>query len=517
MAETGKKMGDYTPLESNKKAYFFGDGEGGVVAVGKTEAGGKKTNRLVKLSDIAGDTEWSVTRNTSGNTPDIGINVGMAYDINIGGTSKLVNMYDSNVKAGYDPSAGGTSIEPPLHLGQLWFDDHSGHQENPDVYVATGTSANSQWKLLHKGGGTTGQVLTKTATGEAWADAPKELPATTSADAGKALHVGSDGAPVFKFAELRQMPDVVQQSASDNGHIFTNNTYTKVILKYNTDQDLYSPQVKLASDELLNCIIDIYIDSTYSLDGHDLFIMFDIQRNGGSLKQIARPLTGDHFKHLEKGSYVRVYALGDSWSAQVGIPWNTPGWLPCQLVPPAEAGDNGKMLQVLDTNGTLGWGVGIPAPANGDVGKVLTASTSEGHLVAAWESASGGGGGSGGRTKVSIDVSNSEYVSISGNTYNITIPANNSYVMLSNLPDSYEKDLDFILPSVAETEVVDVVIEGCGRARNDVYVKNSQGQYLHKICEDDTGGKSNIEIDTYFQVLVLGEYSYRFFVERPLS
>ncbi len=277
MAESGKKMGDYTPLESNKKEYFFGDGEGGVVAVGKTEAAGEKTNPLVKLSDIAGD----------------------------------------------------------------------------------------------------------------------KLPATTSADAGKALHVGSDGVPVFKFAELRQMPDVVQQSASDNGHIFTNNTYTKVILKYNTDQDLYSPQVNLASDELLNCIIDIYIDSTYSLDGHDLFIMFDIQRNGGSLKQIARPLTGDHFNHLEKGSYIRIYALGDSWSAQVGIPWNTPGWLPCQLVPPAETGDSGKMLQVLDTNGTLGWGIGIPAPANGDVGKVLTASTSEGHLVAAWESASGGGGGGG--------------------------------------------------------------------------------------------------------------------------
>jgi len=129
----------------------------------------------------------------------------------------------------------------------------------------------------------------------------------------------------------------------------------------------------------------------------------------------------------------------------------------------------------------------------------------------------GGGGSSSGRTKISIDVSNSEYVSVSGDTYNITIPANNSYVLLSNLPDSYDKDLDFIIPSVAENEVVDVVIEGYGRARNDVYVKNSQNQYLHKVCEDDTGGNSNIEVDTYFQVLVLGEYSYRFFVERPLS
>ena len=55
MAETGKKMGDYTPLESNKKDYFFGDDEGSVVAVGKTDAAGEKTNRLVKLSDVAGD------------------------------------------------------------------------------------------------------------------------------------------------------------------------------------------------------------------------------------------------------------------------------------------------------------------------------------------------------------------------------------------------------------------------------------------------------------------------------
>ena len=72
MAETGKKMSDYTPLESNKKEYFLGDGEGSVVAVGKTDAAGEKTNRLVKLSDVAGDklpsggTEGQVLTKTSG-------------------------------------------------------------------------------------------------------------------------------------------------------------------------------------------------------------------------------------------------------------------------------------------------------------------------------------------------------------------------------------------------------------------------------------------------------------------
>ena len=495
----GQKMSNYTPLASGEKDYFFGNGEGSVVAVGKVSVGQPKTNRLVKLSDVAGDKLPS------------------------GGTEGQVLTKTSNGEAWADaPSglpSGGTN-------GQVLTKTASGNEwaDTPTELPSSGTAGQFLKKTANgveyasvsevPSGGTTGQILTKTASGNEWADAPKELPATTSSDAGKALHVGSDGVPVFKFAELRQMPDVVQESASDNGHIFTNNTYTKVILKYNTDQDLYSPQVNLASDELLNCIIDIYIDSTYSLDGHDLFIMFDIQRNGGSLTQIARPLTGDHFKHLEKGSYIRIYALGDSWSAQVGIPWNTPGWLPCQLVPPAEAGDNGKMLQVLDTNGTLGWGVGIPAPANGDVGKVLTASTSEGHLVATWESTSGGGGG---RTKVSIDVSNSEYVSISGNTYNITIPANNSFVSLSNLPESYEKDLDFIIPSVSANEVVDVVIEGYGQAYNDVYVKNSQNQYLHKVCEDDRGGKSQIEADAFFQILITGDMCYRFYVEKTES
>ena len=271
----------------------------------------------------------------------------------------------------------------------------------------------------------------------------------------------------FDISKLKQMPDVVQESASDNGHIFTNNTYTKVILKYNTDQDLYSPQVNLASDELLNCIIDIYIDSTYSLDGHDLFIMFDIQRNGGSLEQIARPLTGDHFKHLEQGSYIRIYALGDSWSAQVGIPWNTPGWLPCQLVPPAEAGDNGKMLQVLDTNGTLGWGVGIPAPANGDVGKVLTASTSEGHLVAAWESASGGGGGDGGMNMTTATPSYSYETSGSYKFRNIIVNVeNNTYTKVTaDTKDIFgdgtqNSDILYIVVNAnATTDFINVVVE----------------------------------------------------------
>lgn len=71
MAESGQKMGDYTPLAAGEKEYFLGNGEAGVVAVGKTSAGTAKTNRLVKISEIAGDklpdggTEGQVLTKTS--------------------------------------------------------------------------------------------------------------------------------------------------------------------------------------------------------------------------------------------------------------------------------------------------------------------------------------------------------------------------------------------------------------------------------------------------------------------
>ena len=135
MAETGKKMSDYTPLESNKKAYFLGDGEGSVVAVGKTEAAGEPTNRLVKLSDIAGDKLPS------------------------GGTEGQVLTKTSS--------------------GEAWADAPSGLPS----------------------GGTNGQVLTKTASGNEWADAPKELP--TSGSAGQFLKKTADG---VEYASVSEVP-----------------------------------------------------------------------------------------------------------------------------------------------------------------------------------------------------------------------------------------------------------------------------------------------------------------------
>ena len=48
-------MSLYTKLTAAEKDYFFGDGEGSVVTVGKVDAQGGKVNRLVKLSDIGKD------------------------------------------------------------------------------------------------------------------------------------------------------------------------------------------------------------------------------------------------------------------------------------------------------------------------------------------------------------------------------------------------------------------------------------------------------------------------------
>ena len=63
MAETttGKKMNEYTPLANEEKEYFFGDGSGSVVTVGRVSRSGNIVNRLVKLSEIAKEETGSVT------------------------------------------------------------------------------------------------------------------------------------------------------------------------------------------------------------------------------------------------------------------------------------------------------------------------------------------------------------------------------------------------------------------------------------------------------------------------
>ena len=51
----GNKMSDCTPLDPSEKEYFFGEGEGAVVTVGEVNASSGTVNRLVQLTDIAGD------------------------------------------------------------------------------------------------------------------------------------------------------------------------------------------------------------------------------------------------------------------------------------------------------------------------------------------------------------------------------------------------------------------------------------------------------------------------------
>lgn len=311
MAESGQKMGDYIPLESNKKEYFLGDGEGSVVAVGKTEVGGEKTNRLVKLKDVVGNTKWSTERNTTSTEYDEQINIGMAYDVEIGGTKKLVKINDSNVKAGYDPSVGGTSIEPPLHLGQLWFNDHSGQQENPDVYVATGNTKNSQWKLLHKGGGTTGQVLTMTANGEAWADPETELPSggsigdvLTKTANGVAWSAPSGGGGGAAYAK-----NTVALSDMDEEDYFqtisvNNNAYNICTGRVNRYTELV--KINLAATELPDTYVEL---NTASGNNYGSSALAAIEVYNGSTKLTRLKPSGvlDDIKHITGGG---VYDWG---------------------------------------------------------------------------------------------------------------------------------------------------------------------------------------------------------------
>lgn len=108
MAESGQKMGDYTPLAAGEKEYFLGNGEAGVVAVGKTSAGTAKTNRLVKISEIAGDklpdggTEGQVLTVTSADGK-----TGWRSALPTGGSNGYVLTKTANGPAWQEPSGGG--------------------------------------------------------------------------------------------------------------------------------------------------------------------------------------------------------------------------------------------------------------------------------------------------------------------------------------------------------------------------------------------------------------------------
>ena len=108
----GNKMSDCTPLDPSEKEYFFGEGEGAVVTVGEVTASSGKVNRLVQLTDIAGDALPTIKTGDAGkvltvNTNEDGvqwsegsISYDSAYPIAItsyfGGDQKIELQYNNN-------------------------------------------------------------------------------------------------------------------------------------------------------------------------------------------------------------------------------------------------------------------------------------------------------------------------------------------------------------------------------------------------------------------------------------
>lgn len=143
----------------------------------------------------------------------------------------------------------------------------------------------------------------------------------------------------------------------------------------------------------------------------------------------------------------------------------------------------------------------------------------------------GGGGGSGGRyTPVTIDMATSQLVTHTGDRYTVAIPQNNAFVSLTNLPNTMT-DLDVVLPSVAQTEIVDIVVEGHADSRSpaiDFHAKrpgNEQNPYLTGITNtlNDLEGAENyygaiprtpsFGYSSWFQIYVLGSNTFRVSVE----
>lgn len=142
----------------------------------------------------------------------------------------------------------------------------------------------------------------------------------------------------------------------------------------------------------------------------------------------------------------------------------------------------------------------------------------------------GGGGGGGGRyTPVTIDIATSQLVTHTGDRYTVAIPQNNAFVSLTNIPDTMT-DLDVVLPSVTQNELVDIVVEGQagnGSAAIEFHAKrpgNEQTPYLTGITNSlySNGGAVNeygpiptkpFGYSAWFQIYVLGSNTFRVFVE----
>ena len=91
--------------------------------------------------------------------------------------------------------------------------------------------------------GTVGQVLTKTADGQEWADAPDELPASTTQDDGKVLTVNVSGEPEWKepAPTVPDDTDYLRFTAASSNTIIKlkpseNPSYAHVNLEYSTDK-----------------------------------------------------------------------------------------------------------------------------------------------------------------------------------------------------------------------------------------------------------------------------------------
>lgn len=110
-------------------------------------------------------------------------------------------MDEHPVEITVDDALSGTSENPVQNKiikaaldGKGTYSKPSGGIPATDLAQAVQTSLEkADDSIQNPSGGTTGQVLTKTANGEAWQDAPTELPSVASADNGKFLRV-ADGA-----------------------------------------------------------------------------------------------------------------------------------------------------------------------------------------------------------------------------------------------------------------------------------------------------------------------------------
>lgn len=163
--------------------------------------------------------------------------------------------------------------------------------------------------------------------------------------------------------------------------------------------------------------------------------------------------------------------------------------------------------------------------------------TIEGDSVTAIGGKTVGGGGGGGRyTPVTIDMATSQLVTHTGGRYTVAIPQNNAFVSLTNIPYTMT-DLDVVLPSVAQNELVDIVVEGHVETDPnpeadpspsiEFHAKrpgNEQNPYLTGITNalDAEGGAVNeygpipikpFGYSAWFQIYVLGSNTFRAFVE----